>query len=151
MKRPGTQQKIFTELCVFALAFVSLSFAGTDVKTIDTAQLRSMVVENVYELEAGRQGQFTIIDARPREEYERAHIFSAVSIPENNFETYLMYLPADKNTLLVVYCNSLESGTSGRWAEKAKSAGYTNIIIYADSFSVWKEKHLPILPFKSVR
>jgi rhodanese-related sulfurtransferase len=151
MKRQGKRRKIFTGLCVFALVLVSQSFAGTDVKMINTAQLHSLVVDNVYELEAGRQGRFTIIDARPREEYEQAHIFSAISIPENNFETSLVYLPADRSALLVVYCNNIESGTSRRWAEKATTAGYTNIVVYADSFSAWKEKHLPILPFKSVR
>jgi rhodanese-related sulfurtransferase len=130
--------------------FVSLSQAGTDFNTIDTAQLHSMVVANAYELEAGKKGRFTIIDARPREEYEQVHIFSAISIPENNYDKSTDYLPADKNALLVVYCNSIESGTSRRWVEKAASAGYTNLVIYADSFSAWKENQLPVLPLKIV-
>lgn len=152
MKRPGKQRKLFTGLCVVALVFVSQSFAGNDVKVIDTTQLRSMVVDNVYELEAGRQGRYRIIDARPREEYEQAHIFSAVSIPVKDFEKLIDLLPKDKDVLLVVYGNDPELETSGKrkWAEKAIAAGYTNMAVYADSFSGWKEKHLPVIPLKSI-
>lgn len=150
---PERKKTLRILIAVYVSAFLSgsISPAEADFKTIDAVQLHSMVVDNVYELEAGRPGKFVIIDARPREEYEQAHIFSAISVPEKHYDKSLEYLPADKNTLLVVYCNNIESGTSRRWAEKAASAGYTNIVVYAESFSAWKEKHLPILPFKSLR
>ena len=136
---------------VVILTLVSVSFAAAEFKTVDTPKLHAMVVDNTYEMEAGRKGQFTIIDARPREEYDQVHIFGAISIPDNNFYASLKYLPADKNALLVVYCNSTESGLSKRWAEKAISAGYSNIAVYADSLAAWIEKHLPILPICSIR
>ncbi|HSQ78856.1 MAG TPA: rhodanese-like domain-containing protein [Nitrospirota bacterium] len=149
MVRPRKQRKIFTGLCVFALVFVSPSFAENDVKMIGTSQLHSMVVDNVYELEAGRQGQFAIIDARPREEYERAHIFSAISIPIKDFEKLKDLLPKDREALLVVYCDDTKSETSRTWAGKATGLGYANIVVYSESFSAWRKSKMPIVPLKA--
>ena len=135
---------------VVILTLVSASFAA-EFKTIDTPQLHSMVVDNAYQTEAGRKMQFAIIDARPREEYDQVHLFGAISIPEINFDASFYQLPPDKNVLLVVYANSIESGAGKRWAEKAGSSGYTNIAIYKDSLSVWIDKHLPVLPISGTR
>ncbi len=138
-------------ICVVILTLVSVSFAAAEFKTIDTPQLHSMVVDNTYQTEAGRKMQFAIIDVRPREEYDQVHIFGAINIPEINFDASFKQLPSDKNALLVVYGNSVESGAGKRWAEKAVSSGYTNIAIYKDSLSAWIDKHLPVLPISIIR
>ena len=139
--------KILIAFLIFTFVFVSKSFAGSDFKMIDTAQLHSMIVDNAYKLEGGRERQFTVIDARPKEDYDEAHIFSAISIPEKDFEKSTDILPQDKGVLLMVYCNNMKSGASRKWAEKAKTAGYTNIAIYSEGFPVWKVKKMPIVPF----
>jgi rhodanese-related sulfurtransferase len=126
--------------------FVSTSIAAYDYKMIDTAQLHSMIVENAYRLEGGRKQQFTVIDARTKEEYNEAHIFSAISIPEKDFEEFMTLLPKDKSVQLVVYCNDNKFGTSTKWASKAAAHGYTNIVIYSDGFSAWQAQHMPTAP-----
>jgi rhodanese-related sulfurtransferase len=133
-------------LTVFIFALASRSVAVTDFKMIDTAQLHSMVVDNAYLLEGGREKQFTVIDARSKGEYGEAHIFAAISVPEKDFEESTDLLPRDKGVLLVVYGNDMKSGTAIRWAGKAAAAGYTNIAIYSEGFTVWKEKQMPISP-----
>lgn len=133
-------------LIVFIFMLPSISMAVTDFKMIDTAQLHSMVVDNAYRLEGGREKQFTVIDARSKEEYDEAHIFSAISIPERDFEKSMDLLPKDKGVLLVVYCNDIKFGTGMKWAGKAAAAGYTKIAIYSEGFTVWKEKQMPIAP-----
>jgi hypothetical protein len=46
-----------------------------------------------------------IIDARPkRAKYDKGHIPMAVSIPDSQFEKMTDQLPANKNALLVFYC-----------------------------------------------
>ncbi len=144
----GIEQMIKTllALSIYALALVPNSYAGSDCKTISTAELHSIVVDNAYRLEAGRERQFSIIDARTREEYDKAHIVSAISIPSNYFEKSTGLLPGDKGTLLVVYCNDMKTGTCEEWAHKAETAGYTNILTYSEGFSVWKEKGMPVAP-----
>ena len=142
---------IIASLALAVITFVSASnsLAGSDFKTIDTAQLHSMIVDNAYRLEGGREKQFTVIDARTKEEYDEAHIFSAISIPENRFEKITNLLPKDKGMLLVVYCNDAKFETSRKWAGKAASNGYSNISIYSEGFLVWKEKRMPIAPLRN--
>ncbi len=147
MRRTEQARARLIALLVFTFALVTTSANGSDFTMIDTAQLHSIVVSNAYMLEAGRQKQVavTIIDARSREEYEQAHIFSAISIPEEDFEKSIDLLPRDKNALLVVYGNA-NFETSRKWANKAAAAGYANIVIYSEGFLVWKEKHMPVAP-----
>jgi rhodanese-related sulfurtransferase len=146
MKGIKITPKILIAFLIFTFVFVETSLAVSDFKVIDTAQLHSMIVDNAYKLEGGRERQFTVIDARTKGEYDEAHIFSAISIPEKDFEKSTDSLPNDKGVLLVVYCNSMKSGVSRLWADKAKTAGYTNIAIYSDGFPVWKEEKMPIAP-----
>lgn len=133
-------------LFLFNSMFVSNSFAAYDYKMIDTAQLHSMIVDNAYMLEGGRKQRFTVIDARTKEEYNEAHICSAISIPEKDFEEYMTLLPKDKSEQLVVYCDDKKFGTSTKWASKAAAYGYTNVVIYSDGFSAWKAQHMPTAP-----
>jgi rhodanese-related sulfurtransferase len=139
--------KTLSALFLFAFMFIPKSFAASDFKMIDTAQLHSMVVDNAYRLEGGRKQQFTVIDARTKEDYNASHICSAISIPEKDFEELMALLPIDKSVQLVVYCNDSKFGTSTKWASKAAAYGYTNIVIYSDGFSAWKAQHMPTAPF----
>jgi rhodanese-related sulfurtransferase len=131
---------------VFTLALVSNSYAEPNFKTIGTLQLHSMIVDNAYRIEGGREKHFTVIDTRTKEEYEKAHIFSAISIPEKDFDKSIDLLPKDKGMLLVVYCNDREIETINKWADKAANAGYINIAIYSEGFHVWKTNKMPIAP-----
>lgn len=86
-------------LTVLVLALASRAVAA-DFKKIDTERLHSMVVDDAYRLEGGREKLFTVIDARSKEEYGEAHIFTAVSVPEKDFEKTKALLPKDKEALL---------------------------------------------------
>ncbi len=147
MRNTDMASKTLFALLLFAFMFVLKSFAAPDFKMIDTAQLHSMIVDNAYELEAGRKRQFTVIDVRTREEYGEAHIFSAISVPEKDFENFMALLPKDKSVQLVVYCDDVKFETITKWSSKAAAHGYTNIVIYSEKFSAWKAQHMPIAPF----
>ncbi len=84
-----------------------------------------------------------------KEEYDEGHIFSAVSIPETNFEKSLALLGKNKAALLVVYGSDGKPETSRRWADKARTAGYLNIAIYSEGFKAWKEKKMPVAPLRN--
>ena len=149
MKRKKVLIITLIALAVTTFASVSNSLAGSDFKTIDTAQLHSMIVDNAYRLEGGREKQFTVIDARTKEEYDEAHIFSAISIPVDGFEKSVHFLPKDRGMLLVVYCDDAKAETSRKWAGKAASVGYTNLSIYSEGFLIWKERRMPIAPLQN--
>lgn len=146
MRNMEMASKTLLALFLFAIMFVLKTFAASDFKMIDTAQLHSMIVDNAYELEAGRKKQFILIDVRTRTEYDKAHIFSAISIPEKDFEKFMTLLPEDKSVQLVVCCNDIKFGSITKWASKAAAHGYTNIVIYSEKFSAWKAQHMPIVP-----
>ena len=151
MREMKKMLKTFAAVSVFTLLSVSISQAGPGFKTIDTAQLHSLVMDNAYRLEGGRPQPFTIVDTRTREEYDGAHVLSAISIPGRDFEKSIDLLPKDKNVLLVVYDNDPKLETSGKWADKATAAGYENIVIYSEGFTAWGNNHMPVAPLESSR
>lgn len=147
MWRKRVMVKALFVFIVCASAFVAAAPSiASDFRIIGTEELHSMVVDNTYRLEAGRQREFKIIDARTKDEYNRAHIASAISIPEKDFEKSAGLLPRDRGSHLVVYCDGAGSATCEKWAHKARSAGYTTILVYTRGFTAWKEMSMPIAP-----
>lgn len=104
---------------------------------ITTDQLKAMVDD---------KKPMMLIDARTKDEYQEAHIDGAVSMPEKTFDENTAMLPADKGSLLVLYCNGVKCGKSKKAAAKASAKGYTNILLYGEGFPVWEEKGYKIVP-----
>jgi len=76
-----------------------------------------------------------IIDARPkRAKYDKGHIPMAVSIPDSQFDKMTDQLPANKNALLIFYCQGPTCKLSHKSAWKAEKLGYTNVKVFADGF-----------------
>ena len=135
-------RKSFLILVVsMALVFIGYSsFAFAAEKkftTVSTDELRAMLDE---------KKPLVLIDARTKEEYQEAHITSAISIPEKNFDDNVALLPTDKSALLVIYCNGVKCGKSKKAAVKADAKGYKNILLYSEGYPVWEEKGLKIVP-----
>lgn len=128
------RRKITGYFLLYLLVFVSQT-AAADYKLINTAQLKAMF---------DAKEEFTLVDARTKEEYDEAHIVRAINITEKGYEAQASQLPSDKNALLVIYCNGVKCGKSKKVAARATAAGHTNIAIYADGFPVWEEKAMPI-------
>ncbi len=59
-------------------------------------------VDRVVLLERVRRGKVTVLDVRPREEYEAGHVPGALSVPLREIETVLARLPRDQE--IVAYC-----------------------------------------------
>ena len=119
-------------ICLIVLASQAVA---ADYKLINTVQLKAMF---------DAKQEFTLVDARTKEEYDEAQIVRAINITEKGYEAQAAQLPSDKKALLVIYCNGVKCGKSKKVAAKAEAAGYTNITLYADGFPVWEEKALPI-------
>ena len=124
-------------ILLMAAALSSARGAETEFTVITTDQLREMI---------DGKSDFLLIDARTKDEYQEAHIAVALSIPEKSIEESSSLLPADKNSLIVFYCNGVKCGKSKKAAKKADAMGYKNILIYGDGFPVWEEKGNKIVP-----
>lgn len=81
---------------------------------------------------------FTLIDTRPLEDFDAAHLPHAVSIPLSRLKKQAaVLLPANNNTHLIFYDQGA-GGTEALYsAELAKIIGYPNISIYPDGVTGW--------------
>ncbi len=121
---------------VAALLSVASMAAASDFAAVTTDEVKKFM---------DQKEKMVLIDARTPEEYREAHIIGAVNIPEKDFEKAAAQLPADKDTLLVFYCNGVKCGKSKRVAQKVEPLGYTAILIYKEGIPVWEERNLPLV------
>jgi len=110
--------------------FTTLALA-VDYGVIGHAELKALVdADDRY---------FLLIDSRTPGEYREAHIPGAINIPEPEFETYVGILPADRDAMIVFYCNGVKCGKSKKEAKVALDLGYTNVHVYSEGMPVWEE------------
>jgi len=87
----------------------------------------------------------TLIDSRPAtRKYDIGHLPGAINIPDTHFDKLTDKLPADKNALLIFYCEGPECMLSHKSAFKAEKLGYTNIKVYPNGFPEWASKGLHV-------
>jgi len=122
-------------LIIICVAAASPVGAEKIYPTINTDELKSLF---------DKKQQFVLIDARTKQEFSHAHIVKSINIPDNKLKENLSLLPADKKTLLIIYCNGVKCGKSKRLAEQLTPLGYDNIKIYAEGVPVWEERSLPL-------
>lgn len=130
---------------LFAVVFSFFLSAGTALSTAASDQEFSVISTDQLKKMMDEKKEFILVDARTKEEYQEAHLVTAINVPEKQFEELVSTLPADKKSLLVFYCNGSKCGKSKRTAKKATALGYTNIAIYNEGFPVWEEKNLTIV------
>lgn len=80
---------------------------------------------------------FLLVDARPREQYNMAHIPGAISLPLNEIPQYAGSL--DKGRLIVTYCGNYHCPISTRAAEQLVSLGYTRVYDYKGGIKEWQD------------
>jgi rhodanese-related sulfurtransferase len=97
-------------------------------------------------LEAIKQGGVVILDARPKEDFDEAHIPGARSLPEEvcveQFSQVLAGFPLQQE--IVVYCTGIECGSAEEVAALLVDAGYANTRVYAAGWEEWEALELPV-------
>src|SRR5690349_10311431 len=106
----------------FSVACVASEMTKDGFSVISSEQLKGLLEKKLAGL--------LLIDARTPQEYQEAHILSAVSIPLSVLEKDKSVLKAPKEAQLVFYCNGIKCGKSGKAALIARSMGYKDITIY---------------------
>jgi rhodanese-related sulfurtransferase len=92
-------------------------------------------------ISAVRKREIVLIDVRPRDEYEAAHIEGARSIPLKELEAQLSQLP--KNTEVVAYCRGPFCVLSVEAVALLEKKGYKATRL-ADGLPQWRKKGLPV-------
>ncbi|MEI8206396.1 MAG: rhodanese-like domain-containing protein [Kiritimatiellales bacterium] len=90
-------------------------------------------------LKSLRGGSHLFVDARPAEEYVRAHLPDAVSLPFQTFEKYpaalAQVLTSDKP--LVFYCTGLECDDSLLLALHLRKLGRKDVSVFIGGMKLW--------------
>ena len=92
-------KKISSNIMILIL---SMSFLASPV----LAQHLAVTSAQVQSLMTGKK-KVALIDVRPPEEYQEAHIPGAVNIPADRTRASGALLPKDKSTQLIMYCRGV--------------------------------------------
>jgi len=88
-----------------------------------------------------KAGTVTLIDVRPVEEYEAAHIPGAVSVPLDQISTFAKTVP--KRRTIVAYCRGPYCVLSLQAVAALRKRGYT-VMRSEDGISEWRAAGLPL-------
>ncbi len=92
-------------------------------------------------LEGLKNRQITLLDVRPRHEYESGHLPKAINAPLNEVEDLLKHL--SKEIEIVAYCRGPYCTLSHKAVAKLTRLGY-HIRRYDEGFPEWKASGLPV-------
>ena len=85
-----------------------------------------------------QDGKSSVIDVRPREQYQEAHIPGALSLPLSELGEDLSVLPSDLDTPILSVCQRGNASLSG--VLLLKSLGYRNVRSIVGGTLAWREK-----------
>ncbi|MBO8172481.1 MAG: metalloregulator ArsR/SmtB family transcription factor [Bacillaceae bacterium] len=86
-------------------------------------------------------GDLTLMDVRPRDEYEAAHLPHAVSVPIDELEKHLSHLPKDQE--IVVYCRGKQCVYAVQAVRQLRKKGYQAYRL-EEGIQEWKYRNRPI-------
>jgi len=99
------------------------------------ATLPTMTVDEVdLQLAAG---ECTPVDANGTETRKKMGVVPGAVLLSDSESFQVSELPADKTRPLVFYCANTRCGASHEAAEKALTAGYTNVKVMPDGIAGW--------------
>lgn len=94
----------------------------------------------VQKLVEQRTGNFMLIDSRPLPRFQQGTIPGAVNVPYPSWDKVVNRLPADKNALLVFFCQGVTCQMSPLSQRKAIALGYRNTKVYHEGVPEWQTR-----------
>ena len=92
-------------------------------------------------VERVRAGEVTLLDVRPAQEYQAAHIAGAVSVPLKELESHLARLPKDRE--VVAYCRGPYCVLAPEAVTVLRERGYRASAL-GDGVAEWRAQGLPV-------
>ena len=110
----------------------------------DAVTYNGINIEKVYEIVKDKNSNYQIVDVRSAEEYGKAHIKGAISIPVSDIEINLNLI--SKDLPVIVYCSSSTCGSSSFAAEIFFGLGFKEVYAMNAGIEEWIEKGYPVEP-----
>lgn len=112
-----------------------VALAAGDFKFISTDELKQ-------KMDAGET--FLLVNALSPIEFNEMAIKGSVNIPSSKLAAGHPLLPADKASLVIMYCKGPKCNKSRVAAGKAMKLGYTNVLVYNDGIPGWAKARYPM-------
>ena len=86
------------------------------------------------------------VDARPAADYAAGHIQGALSLPDQEFDSWVEEFIAatEPETVIITYCEGSQCLLSKSLAERLIDLGYVNTRYLVDGWGRWKANRLPV-------
>ncbi len=81
-----------------------------------------------------------LVDSRPLPRFQQGTIPGAINVPYPSWDKVVNRLPADKNKLIVFFCQGVTCQMSPLSQRKAVEAGYKNTKVYHEGVPEWQTK-----------
>lgn len=104
-------------------------------------QVHTITIDELVDLLKSNQS-YVIVDTRSRDDYDKAHILGAVSVPLNLTDSYAGKF--DKNQIIVTYCGSFQCPDSRESAMEFMRLGFKNVWDYKGGIKEWKDRGYPV-------
>jgi len=92
------------------------------------------------------KGEAVFIDARSRAEYDVGHIKGAISLPykEADWKFVDAMASVSEDRDIITYCDGETCELSMELAVFLRNAGYKNVKVLSNGWTVWKQNGLPV-------
>ena len=87
--------------------------------------------------------KMVVIDARSQKYFDGTLLPNAKWLPADSNEQEIQTLIPEKNSLVVIYCNSITCPLSGILYDKLKALGYSTVYEYHEGLKEWLKQGLP--------
>ncbi len=121
-----------THLAEVDRALAKLRENSAELENVDRAKLTKLA----------KAGKVIILDVRPADEYQAAHLPYAISIPLEKLEGHLDKLPREQQ--IVAYCRGTYCFLAGEALQVLKRKGY-HVSLLREGVSEWKEHGQPVV------
>jgi rhodanese-related sulfurtransferase len=85
-------------------------------------------------------GNFALVDSRPLPRFQQGTIPGAINVPYPVWDKVVARLPADKNALVVFFCQGVTCQMSPLSQRKAIALGYKNTKVYHEGIPQWETR-----------
>ncbi|MDP3283567.1 MAG: rhodanese-like domain-containing protein, partial [Desulfobacterales bacterium] len=150
-----SRQVLFIALIVSVAGFASNMLRSDKLPLFDDWSAKSNLVtssgENLEISLADASKLFmekrsVFIDARSKEEYEKGHIKGAISLPykEADWKFVDAMAGVPEESAIITYCDGETCELSMELMVFLRNAGYKNIRVLSNGWSVWQQNGLPV-------
>jgi len=150
-----SKQVLYIALIVLIAGFASNRLRSDEMPFVEEWSEKSKLVTSSGEnleislFEAAnlfKKGEAMFIDARSRAEYDAGHIKGAKSLPykEADWQFIEVMAGVPEERAVITYCDGEMCELSMELAVFLENAGYKNVKVLSNGWSVWQQNGLPV-------